>query len=284
MTVWRREALIVCLNGHENPETYVFCGVCGAELRETLIVCPNGHDNPGANLFCGECGTELEAPDMPRQHRFGAALRKFWDAATRNPLEAAQYLGILALCLGALALLAVAGYLFYDLLQFVINYQKNITAQAFVGVVINEILLVFIIVELVETAYHQVEIGISDGVGRALGKSLAKKLLIIGLLASIRHLLAIGVELSGRTYPSGSTLSDVLTGLAVTTGMVIGLALVLVIVVRGYPFSDDDEEADRSKKRTEHRIQAKEYRRRGRAVPTTRDSASERPDGAKAPA
>ncbi len=161
-------------------------------------------------------------------------------------------IGLGGLILASFTLLALGGFLFYELLQLILQSQGGLGTQGLVGAIINEILLIFIVLEIVETAYYQIEMGLKRGPGRALGRPLAKSLLVIGLLASIRHLLAVGIELSRHPFPTNEvvrgqpTLNDVLGALGVSGGLVIGLALVLVIVVRFYRPKDDreDDETD----------------------------------------
>ena len=57
-------ASVTCLNGHQNPEHYQFCGECGTALP---VTCPNGHRSPPNQLFCGECGSALERSAQKNQ-------------------------------------------------------------------------------------------------------------------------------------------------------------------------------------------------------------------------
>ncbi len=165
------------------------------------------------------------------------------ESKTGAVVTLAAALVLVALTVGALVLLGLAGYVFYNILHFALHHHGR-HFQDVVADIINEILLVFIIVELVETAYHQVR----EGIGGALGKKLVKKLLIIGLLSSVRHLLTIGAELS--TNPNGTLhgqrLNDILSALGVSAAIVIGLALVLVVFVNYYPAKDDVDDFVRS--------------------------------------
>ncbi len=51
-----------CSNGHENPDTNLFCGKCGEKKPEVVTwTCSNGHENPAENSFCTQCGEKKAA-------------------------------------------------------------------------------------------------------------------------------------------------------------------------------------------------------------------------------
>jgi hypothetical protein len=58
----RKDRLVTCTNGHENPDGQYFCGECGDALEPGLRVCLFGHANPVDLRFCGACGAPLVAP------------------------------------------------------------------------------------------------------------------------------------------------------------------------------------------------------------------------------
>lgn len=59
--------MVLCTNGHECPDTQLWCGYCGTGLG---WMCPNGHHNPAINQSCSTCGPIAQwptpAPPEPR--------------------------------------------------------------------------------------------------------------------------------------------------------------------------------------------------------------------------
>jgi hypothetical protein len=144
---------------------------------------------------------------------------------------------LVLLTIGAVALLVLAGVIFWNIVDLARNNPHDLSFGVATAAVINEVLLIFIVAELVETAYYQVK----EGLGRALNWKLVEKLLIIALLSSIRHLLSVGAELS--TDPNhlghGDEFLRVLAGLGIIAGVV--LVLVAGLIAFGNLFPRDDK-------------------------------------------
>jgi hypothetical protein len=91
-----------------------------------------------------------------------------------------------------------------------------------VTTIINDVLLVFIILELVESAREQLS---GD---RRVSPQLVEKLLIIGVLASIRHILTVGAELAVKSDPRLTRLWLLELGVNAVAVLVLIGGLVLV--------------------------------------------------------
>jgi hypothetical protein len=111
-----------------------------------------------------------------------------------------------AISLGAFALLGVAAAILAVGIPHIADLLKNHgTFQDVTTYVVNQVLLVFIIVELVETAEHQIRVGLRESLQQG---ELVPKLLIIGILASIRHLLSVGADLTRASEQNVGSLAS----------------------------------------------------------------------------
>jgi Short C-terminal domain/Phosphate-starvation-inducible E family len=155
-------------------------------------------------------------------------------------LDAAEQLdqGInIALFFGIVFLLVVAFAIFLHSVYAVIDHRHGLFLEL-ATTVINGILLVFIVLELIETAQTQLE----RGFRKRIQGDLVRKLLIIGILSAVRHILTIGADLS-RT-PPGNNAKDAaqfthsLQELGVDATVVLVLVLALVLVSRFYREQD----------------------------------------------
>lgn len=55
--------VVSCKNGHDNPESRLFCGECGTPIVPTVAICVLGHINGKEQQFCGDCGVPIRAPE-----------------------------------------------------------------------------------------------------------------------------------------------------------------------------------------------------------------------------
>jgi hypothetical protein len=142
-----------------------------------------------------------------------------------------------ALLVGIVFLLAAAFAIFVHSVYTVIDHRDGQFLDL-ATTVINGILLVFIVLELIETAQTQV----ARGFRKRIQGDLVRKLLIIGILSSVRHILTIGAELS--TTPPGNKASDAarfthsLQELGLDAAVVLVLVVGLILVSRFYREQD----------------------------------------------
>ncbi len=178
---------------------------------------------------------------------------EFWNALAGNDEPGPRYVrffdhgATFAIAIGAFALLGFALAIFAVGIHHIVDVLQN--GDSFQNVttyVVNEVLLVFIIVELVETAEHQIRVGLRE----SLQGDLVLKLLIIGILASVRHLLSVGAQLttgSENTRPlfgaraaqalqqQKQATTQALQGIGVNAAVVLILVAGLILFARYFP-------------------------------------------------
>jgi TRAP-type C4-dicarboxylate transport system permease small subunit len=176
----------------------------------------------------------------------------------------------LFLLIGVAYLMLLVLAIFGDTVHYVVaNHRKGFTASS--QLVISNVLLIFIVVELIEIARFQISRGqdLEEGDKAAqpgteeaeeaeeaeevyspyLSKIFLRMLLIVGILSSIRHLLVVGADLTTELKPPAT---NKLWELAVTAGIALLLVVGLILLSRLYenprkaeakPWKEEPEEA-----------------------------------------
>jgi len=218
-----------CSRGHANSDDSRFCGKCREKRSDTepgVWRCSRGHVNSDDRDFCGTCGEKRSDST------------ELWRGLTARAVEAFLWLGI-ALLVG------VVVAIFVHSIYYVIDRNDHDFAELS-QLLISNVLLIFIVLELIEIAQHQIgrrgarrDKQESDVFSPYLGKVFLRMLLIVGVLSSVRHLLIIGAELTTSTRaPDSHTLWEL--------GVTAGVVLVLVgglILVSSYYHDPSGEEA-----------------------------------------
>jgi hypothetical protein len=104
--------------------------------------------------------------------------------------------------------------------------------------IINTVLLVFIILELVETAHEQLRPNKTE----RLSCDLVRKLLIIGILSCIRHILTIGAGLTAPTGIVDKHPSIQLQELGINTVAVLILIIGLILLPKAGGHDDQHDQ------------------------------------------
>ncbi len=206
-----------CSTSHDNPDANRFCRECG-KARPTPWRCSRGHDNADTNRFCSECAK--------------ARPNGGWFSEWKKEPAAITVEGFLRL--GIVFLIGVVIAIFVYSIYYVIDRHDH-DFPALSQVVISNVLLIFIVLELIEIAREQIR-SYQDNKRKGLfsprlGKTLLRMLLIVGVLSSVRHLLTVGAQLTTSTEPPRSIK---LWELGVTAGAVLLLVGGLILVSSFY--------------------------------------------------
>jgi hypothetical protein len=174
----------------------------------------------------------------------------WWLADLLQPLEG------LVLILVMVILIYVGGRVLVDAARVILRVHDPSKAGLGAGAdvlpfparitqIISDGLLIVIVLELAETIRQQVQ------VRERLSSQLVTNFLIIGIVSAIRHLLALGAQLSlGSAETLLSVRRSLLLELAVNAAVVLGLLggylLVVRVIPRGGPRGPLPAEADAS--------------------------------------
>jgi hypothetical protein len=108
--------------------------------------------------------------------------------------------------------------------------NQNVSFPARITQIISDGLLIVIVLELVETIRQQVQ------VRERLSGKLVRNFLIIGIVSAIRHLLALGAQLSlGSPETDVSVRRSLLLELGVNAAIVLALLAGYLLIVRYGP-------------------------------------------------
>jgi hypothetical protein len=161
---------------------------------------------------------------------------KHWRGRASATIEGSLWVGIVFL-IGVVV--AIFGHSIYHVID-----RRDHAFSELSQFVISNVLLVFIVLELIEIALHQIRHSHrrgqqAEGVfSPYLSKIFLRMLLIVGILSTVRHLLVLGAQLTTSTAtPDTNTLWE----LGVTAAAVLALIGGLIVLHRWYDNPNEDE-------------------------------------------
>jgi uncharacterized membrane protein (DUF373 family) len=135
-----------------------------------------------------------------------------------RPVRAIDLIETLAHYLIAILLLVIAGRVLWHAVEEIVTQRHDFAEQVIRG--INDILLVVIMLELLRTVVAHLET--SDFQLRSF--------LVIGIISAVRHILAVGAELTVTGHLPDEDFRRSQIELAVNSGMVLALAVGLLLI------------------------------------------------------